>query len=520
MIGTKTLATLALLAGGIVLAASLGTLGLERIAARGAGVLFFIGCFGAVVGTLMFRFWRLGERSKHYFRWARDATLWESEAQFIGAGSWRITIGENRRQAFDLGPRLQHLVCVVIALLLALASIGTRALELLGKFQNSFGTTGATYCPEAKPVDTTLDPNAPGCELVRRAYALGYAQSLGDCEAKTKAQAQTGAPCTLRQRDEPAAHYWWRKLDHFWGAFRADTSSAQTHKLWRDFVERFHRMETLRKAEQQVLGSAPHASHHIFTNLPDPKNGAFRESSCADRYRWLAHRPPEKGASGVFEHVVGQLLFESRYEPSAGYCREYHVWWGQPADICQRLAQNPEATLKKVGALKSVREALERYALGRALESIAVRQRTLEPQAIVSFQCYVEGDGPDRKSTPFTLDGYAFAAEEVHVPASNSALYVDRYDAVAKLFVRGFHYGALLSQAGLDQTPAAGAEGSLARSDHLLTRLYGLEGFDIYLDPAWIAQRPDLLEVYPYQIHLKNYVQMFRRQYRLERGRL
>ena len=34
-----------------------------------------------------------------------------------------------------------------------------------------------------------------------------------------------------------------------------------------------------------------------------------------------------------------------------------------------------------------------------------------------------------------------------------------------------------------------------------------------------IADRPDLLEVYPYQRHLKNYVQMFRRQYRRERGR-
>jgi len=88
---------------------TLGTLGIERIAARGSGVLFFIGCFGAVVGTLMFRFWRLGERSRHYFRWARDATLWETEAQFLGAGSWRITIGENQSEAFDLGPRLQHL---------------------------------------------------------------------------------------------------------------------------------------------------------------------------------------------------------------------------------------------------------------------------------------------------------------------------------------------------------------------------------------------------------------------------
>jgi hypothetical protein len=42
----------------------------------------------------------------------------------------------------------------------------------------------------------------------------------------------------------------------------------------------------------------------------------------------------------------------------------------------------------------------------------------------------------------------------------------------------------------------------------------------MYLEPGWLADRPDLLEVYPYQRHLSNYVQVFRRQYRRERGRL
>src|SRR5262249_27004628 len=156
---------------------------------------------------------------------------------------------------------------------------------------------------------------------------------------------------------------------------RQHTGSAYSTKLWRDFVERFHRLEPLRRAEQQVLSSAPHASHHIFTNLSDPQDGAVREETCADRYRWLAHPPPpgEKAReSKVFERVVAQLLFESRYEPAAGYCREYHVHWGAPADACQRLAARPEATLANVEALKSVRAALERYGLGKQLESIAV----------------------------------------------------------------------------------------------------------------------------------------------------
>ena len=48
----------------------------------------------------------------------------------------------------------------------------------------------------------------------------------------------------------------------------------------------------------------------------------------------------------------------------------------------------------------------------------------------------------------------------------------------------------------------------------------GLDSIDLYVEPGFLATRPDLLEVYPYQRHLKNYVQTFRRQYLQTRGRL
>jgi hypothetical protein len=43
---------------------------------------------------------------------------------------------------------------------------------------------------------------------------------------------------------------------------------------------------------------------------------------------------------------------------------------------------------------------------------------------------------------------------------------------------------------------------------------------DIFLEPDWLSRRTDLLEVYPYHLHLKNYVRLFRKQYLLARGRL
>ena len=196
--------------------------------------------------------------------------------------------------------------------------------------------------------------------------------------------------------------------------------------------------------------------------------------------------------------------------------------WGAPPDACQRLAA------KAGGAVGRVVGALGRARGPRALsagQELAVPARprpSLEPAAFLSFQCYFEGGTPAHKTIAFALDGRRFSAEEIRTaPApGGSALYIDRYDAVARMLIHGFHYGALLSEAGIEPGAADGLQAAFVGSDYLLTRLYGLESLDLYLDPGWIAARPDLLEVYPYQRHLKNYVQVFRRQYRRERGRL
>jgi len=510
MIGAKTLVTLTLLALGIVAAASFGVLAPERLLARGWGTLFFVGCFAVVVGTLMFRFWRLGEPSLHYFRWGTQRRHWSSteEAHFVGGEGRRITLGDNKGEAFDLGPRVHRMVCVALALLLALACIDARSLGLLDRFEESVTKAGATYCPDpATQPPAPADPNVPGCELMRRAYALGYVKSLGECAPKAE-KAAAAAPCTRRQRDEPALHYAWRLLKGSWGKLSKNADTAYAHKVQADFGTGVTRLE---HGESQMLASAAHASHHLWTNLPDPGlDPWWRADSCAERYRWMGHRPAptkDKRASQVLDHVLGQLLFEIRYDSAAGTCREFHVHWGAPLDACKRLAANPAAVL----ASTDVRTVIEHDRAGR------------EPvQPIVSFQCYFEGDTAAQTSTPFTFAGQPLTVGEMHVAPSppGATLYTDRYDALARLLAPGFHYGALLSDAGIDSASSAGMQAAFSGHDYLLTRLYGLDSLDIYLDAGWIGQRPDLLEVYPYERHLANYVQLFRRQYARLRGRL
>lgn len=213
MIGAKTVATLLLFLGALAVALGLGAFAPDRLAARGFAELFLLGAFAAVVGTLVYWLWDLGGRSHSYFRWASDATLWEgAERHFLGSGRRRITIGENRGDAFDFAPRVQHLVCLAVGLLIGLACLDARAVGLLAGFARGAGSAG-TYCPEAPPAPAVVeDPNAPGCALIRRAFALGYTDSLGDCAPKKVSVAEARPICTLRQRDEPLLHYAWRLL--------------------------------------------------------------------------------------------------------------------------------------------------------------------------------------------------------------------------------------------------------------------------------------------------------------------
>ena len=530
MIGTKTLAMSLLLAVVVAAAVGVGSLAPERLMARGFGTMLLVGSFGVVIGTLMFRFWHLGEKSPHYFRSTTESVAWDvSESHFVGNERWRIVLGENREgEAFDLPEKTRHAMSVVVAAVLALAATDSRALEQLGRASTGALSMASSYCPEDEPpIAPAKDPGEPGCELVRRAYALGYAKSLGDCAPKEKLRPESARPiCTRRQRDEPLLHYSWRHLATFWGSLQATTGTGFFRRAREDFRKRGAHLRSLEHAQADMLTSAPHASHHIWTTLPDPRDGAFEGTTCTNRYLRLPHRPtPPPGplqASKVWEHVVAQLLFEGTYDTAAGHCREYHVHWGTPADACERLAANPEAFLAADGARDDVRVTLDRYRVMADLAALGGPKPSAEPSTFVSFHCYVEGAGPERTRAPFTFAGQAFIAEKLRVAPSppNDVLYIDRYDAVARLLVGGFRYGALMSEAGLEQAPAAGLEGAFADPEYLFTRLYELESVDIYLDPSWMANRPDLLEVYPYERHLKNFVQVFRRQYRRAQGRL
>ena len=98
------------------------------------------------------------------------------------------------------------------------------------------------------------------------------------------------------------------------------------------------------------------------------------------------------------------------------------------------------------------------------------------------------------------------------------------YKSFSQLLATDFNYSGFLSNEGtslskLLSTAAVGPE-QFNEGAFPLSRLEYLKTVDVFLDHPWLQGREDLLEVYPYYHHLYNFIQLFRKQYHLQRTRL
>jgi hypothetical protein len=547
VIGAKSLGMIMLLVLAGVLAHAGGVLSPGTLVRLEPATAFWVVLFAVAFGTSIYRFWRLGEPSAHYFRVAWSGLDWEGETHFVGGAQARVLVGENRGEAFDLPPLMHRLMLIALAFFIGVATIDHRGLTMLARISQRLSLSSAEFCPDEASEEPVAsgETDVPGCALIRRAYELGYAKSLGDCEKK-KSAAPT-AVCHLRQRDEPMLHYAFRLLEGFYrtAATRADSEALLA--VQKELEHKVDHLEVLYEAQRQVMTVTPRSSHHLFTNLPKPPGPLVSgPEGCLERYRILPHRPPHPEGdedeatreSRVLEHVIAKLLFETRYMPSAGHCPEFVVHWGAPIDSCTRLAKDPLRFLGEIGALEHVQGALGRKSLARAAEAViagtAAGQggvmahrtvRDLPAQRFLSFQCYIDEERAAAEALEHRVElaGESLTVRELRVPRAGAdphGLYVDRYQRVARLLARDFRYDALLSEAGIDAQLSDTIERSYSGGDFALARLDYLASVDVFATGGWSSKREDLLDVYPYYLHLSNFVSLFRRSYERERGRL
>jgi hypothetical protein len=526
MIGIKSVAAVALGATLVPVGVARHAFDPSALGHLSPGACFLVALVTSLAVSLVGAGWRFGVRSK--------------TAVALVRGRPAIIDGATPR---ELPGIVQRLALMAGFASVALGALGNHAAARIAQLPVEMSEPSPSeYCmPEpaasANPEPASAPPappvEQPGCALVKRAFELGYAKTLGDCAPK-QAAAVVISPvtrrevCTRRQLDEPLLHYGFRRVAGAFGAATAaDPIEATQHRV-ADVRAHIDFAPGLLADIRHAITGSPHASHHLWVNLPDPHPGSVRdvflgEERCSQRFAdlplWPAWRAGDE--SLLVEHVLGQLLFATRFGTTAS-CSDYVIHWGAALDTCARLAADPVAVLASDGGLAAVRAVLDRRArqleLG-ALAQVLGRQPPVTPPAataIVSLSCCIvdprgRGAATGRAAA---IDGESIALREIRVPAVRSGEDgpIEVYAALA----------ALLGGRDTSVDTVARAPEAVEPSgeDFLLARLDPLIDGDPFRGTRAPLRRAELVEVYPFEHHLHGFIDGFRRRYLAQRGRL
>ena len=542
MIGVKSLAVATLAITTFAIALVKGALDPERFAHLSAESAFAIGLFASVGAALV--------------GWSARPSIQSRLALSLHGGRPALVAESSRGAVRELPAPLQRALLVGVFACIALATFTNEATARIAAVPEELGKPSrAEYChdeqsqPAAAPAPAPApEPPPPddeaGCALVKRAFQLGYAKSLGSCapkkpiapKAPVAATAAAREVCERRQRDEPFAHFAWRRVgEALAGASPADYASARVD-AFRTRVD--YTQDLLADIEHAITGT-PHASHHLYVNLPDPHPRTWHawltgSEPCTSLFehlplwpRWPATTSP----STVFEHVFGQLLFATRFGTPAS-CSDFTIHWDAPPDACTRIANNAEAFLAATSALPTIRGVLDRRARQVALRRLADdlgHAQTLpvppDARAVVSVGCFVVDPAtraPVASGRDITVSGEPIALREVHAPTIRAAGAgpVDAYVALALLLAGKPYAGPAHSSA--EHALATEAPADLADPAFPLLALEPLVDGDPFVSLAARAplDRAELADVYPHEEHLFAFIDAFRRVYLPQRGRL
>jgi len=544
---------------------------------------FFIGLFSIIFGVGFYKFWRLGKKSVYTIHFVKSKFM-PKEANVIFAYK-DISFGisnQTKINTAELPSIIRELFCVGIFLNLTLIVLDNGEFEKLKTFPNEIFDSESNFCPDKVESIENIPPKE-GCELIVRAYKLGYAKNLGLCEPK-KIEPNDMKICQKRRDDEPYLHYMSRLL---LSSIEKQVDFFENNKV-KNISDKFElqlqKIEVLKDYQAYAMSAAPRASHHIWTNLPYPENNfiqiyreLFKPSYCIEQFQNQANtvrleNDDARANSKLMEHVYGQLLFNPKSKLTVGFCKEYKIHWDSDANICERLVNNPRAVLQEENVLSEVELVLKRHDNANAILSLdekiheienfgskslidnnivsqlpdektsrkkptskiikskiaKEKQEIRKKNEIVSFQCFMQENEADNRNieSNVNLIGTNFLVRTKYFPTieNKAESQISMYKEFSKILENRFHYSQLTSRSDINIEGEIGDIPSdirpLEDPSYLLSRLEILKNVDIFLGDIWVLERDDLLGIYPYHVHLKNYVKSFRVEYQKSRGRL
>ena len=168
---------------------------------------FFIGLFSILFGLGFYHYWHLGEKSAYYLHVARMSSAPRDTIILFGYRGYTFGVGYQANvDTVEFPALMRKIFCVVILFNIALVTLDNSGFEKIRALPSAFEPLKTDFCPEDdEGFDTTTVPE--GCELIIRAYKLGYAKELGICEPK-KIEPENMHVCEKRRIDEPYLHCW------------------------------------------------------------------------------------------------------------------------------------------------------------------------------------------------------------------------------------------------------------------------------------------------------------------------
>lgn len=534
---------------------------------------FTIGVFSVLFSHLFCKFWEMDEKS-HYGLFVKQGELKEADQLGLYSDSnLSIAIGPAHEPLWEL-PMVIIRFCYFLAFFaISIMLIDNRSLFLAANFPETLKGRDE-FCPEEleKPIKKVIKP---GCDLVMKAFEMGYAKDLGDCDpsiGEDGKKQEEPKVCEKRRRDEPYPHFALRLLGRFYDRTFPDDIAASGSNSLNRFIKQTEKIEVLAQDQATTLTNAPRSSHSIFTNFPHPKGVVYGRldellpiEACQQKFarspsKYMGDPKHYAAESKLLEHSLGALMFSQTHESSAGFCPDYQIVWDSPVDSCVRLAENPESFLDDMGLKQRVDDVMARKNLKfqlaelkrelKALDKSEMQSEVLQNavskietalkksetseedlQRYISFHCLNRSQDAQelvRREHIMNYRGHEFTLVEITVPQVDVKLLkggevfrTDYYQHVGQMLSPNFSNVGFESEANtLDTDVNKLAKELYKDSDFLFTKLQLLEHVDIFQEQDWIKSETGILDIYPWQLHEANFVERFRNTYKIHRGRL
>ncbi len=492
---------------------------------------FIVGLLASFLGILLYKVSRPAAPSPYKFSIHIKEEPDASSATLLHIKSFWISVSRNfDDEVVEVFPRGQFVLIFLSMILAGVLTFSQREIALIEKFPQQLTWGQTKFCPDPNQGRLQAEER-PECQLLLRAHKLGYAEDLGDCGEFVE-----GPPvwCDLRQKDEPYFHFAWRRLKEAYTAVETKVESIHfdTKKYEAEIKKEIERLKPLARNKFAEVAAEPRSLHFILSSLPEPEGWTWRTikrrllpSQClvteSDYPNKLPEPESDQDLSNNLVKAFGHLLFDYGYSRVISSCKEYHFLWGLKEDTCGEIRKNPKAKLAQLGLLKPIRKIIQRYEDKRISYP---NEESLQPRDVISINCLEYGKKRIRQKVyQVKLDSHGLWLKVLQHPKLEykSGDSVQSFQLASKLGSLRFNYGPLLSRSTLSgDEESLVTEDMVTQEDYRFTRVVFLEEVDVFLNPYWLLEREDILEVYPYYLHLTHFVNSFRNNYAQGRGRL